>query len=227
MALYGDFMKDLGHTHNNLGNLVAAEIRSAILSGSIAPGERLKQAQLAAGLNVSRIPVREALRILEAEGLIESTPGKGSRVIEITEKDAEDVLSVRGALEGLAARLAAARVERSDIEALRKTIESGRAASRDSDHVAATEFHTQFHLELARSSGNAHLYDELAVMPAKTEWINSSLLQSRGPYSWSEHEEIVDAVAKGDADLAEQLMRGHSETVAEALPESTIGETTD
>lgn len=134
---------------------------------------------------------------------------------------------MRGALEGLAARLAAARVERSDIDALRKTIEGGREATRDSDHVAATEFHTQFHLELARSSGNAHLYDELAVMPAKTEWINSSLLRSRGPYSWSEHEEIVDAVAKGDADLAERLMREHSATVAEALTESTIGETSD
>ncbi len=217
-------MRDLGQTHHNLGSLVAAEIRSAILSGSLPPGARLKQAQLAADLNVSRIPVREALRILESEGLIESTPGKGSRVIELTRRDAEDVLSVRGALEGLAARLAAARVTSSDIEMLRKIIEAGQEATMEGDHVSATEFHTQFHLELARLSGNARLYDDLSVMPAKTEWINATLLQTRGTFSWSEHSDIVDAVAAGDADLAEQLMREHSAAVARALTEASLGE---
>ena len=118
-------MKDLGETHNNLGDLVAAEVRQAILSGAIAPGERLKQEALADDLNVSRIPVREALRILEAEGLIESTPGRGSRVVTITKDDATDVLVVRGTLEGLAARLAAARVTTDDIRSLRNVIVEG------------------------------------------------------------------------------------------------------
>ncbi|MEZ5174960.1 MAG: GntR family transcriptional regulator [Acidimicrobiia bacterium] len=218
-------MKDLGQTHNNLGDLVAAEIRAGILAGAFAPGEHLKQAKLAADLNVSRIPVREALRILESEGLIESTPGKGSRVIRITTKDAGEVLSVRGALEGLAARLASARVTHDDIEVLRATIADGLAATGREDHAAATEHHTKFHLELARASGNHLLFEELASMPAKTEWIHASLLQSRGPYSWTEHEAIVDAVARGDADLAERLVREHSETVAREL--STTGASTE
>lgn len=214
-------MKDLGQAHANLGDLVATEIRSAILSGALAPGERLKQENLAADLNVSRIPVREALRTLEAEGLIETTPGRGSRVVRITPEDATDVLTVRGTLEGLAARLAAARVGKADVESLRGILEEGKEATAASDHGAAGEAHTRFHLELARASGNDYLYAELEAMPAKTEWITHSLLQSRGDVSWEEHEAIVDAVARGEADRAEELTKRHSDHVIASLHEQS------
>lgn len=220
-------MKDLGQSHNNLGDLVANEIRAAILSGAIAPGERLKQEKLAEDLNVSRIPVREALQTLEAEGLIDSFPGRGSRVAEVSPGDAADVLTVRGTLEGLAARLAAARVTSEHIEALRDVVEAGRMATLDEDHSLASDLHTRFHLELARASGNSHLYDALAVMPAKTGWINSSLLKSRGTYSWDEHGEIVDAVASGQADLAETLMRQHAERLIANVAETKAGTLSD
>jgi DNA-binding GntR family transcriptional regulator len=206
-------MKDLGHGHSNLGDLVAEEIRSAILSGDLSPGERLKQERLAADLNVSRIPVREALRILESEGLVENDPRRGSRVVDVTPQRAADVLAVRGTLEGLAARLAAGRVTKDDIESLRSIVGEGRKATEDSDHAAANESHTRFHLELARVSGNSYLYEEFAAMPAKTEWIVYTLLKSRGPISWAEHEAIVDAVAGGEADRAENLTRQHSDEV--------------
>lgn len=212
-------MKDLGHAHVNLGDLVAGEIRAAILSGALAPGERLKQESLAADLNVSRIPVREALRTLEAEGLIENIAGKGSRVVAITPEDAADVLVVRGTLEGLAARLAAARVTKEDISSLRAIIAEGRAATKRSDQATANEAHTKFHLELARAAGNTSLYEQFESMPAKTEWIMSSLLKSRGPVSWDEHEDIVDAVAAGKADLAEELTKHHSDEVIATLSE--------
>jgi len=216
-TITGVTMKDLGQTHENLGDLVAAELRSAIFSGALAPGERLKQEALASNLNVSRIPVREALRILEAEGLIESTPGRGSRVVTITPDDAADVLTVRGTLEGLAARLATARVSGEDIEGLRALIVEGTRASDDSDHTAASEYHTRFHLELARAAGNSYLYAELEALPAKAEWIVSALLQTRGVISWAEHSAIVDAVASGQADLAEELTRNHSDKVIASL----------
>jgi DNA-binding GntR family transcriptional regulator len=206
-------MKDLGQAHTNLGDLVADEIRDAILSGALPPGGRLKQEALAEDLNVSRIPVREALRILEGEGLIENTPGRGSRVVKITARDAADVLTVRGALEGLAARLAAARATSDDIGRFTTLIEEGRAATGAGDHAAASELHARFHLELAKVGGNTYLYDELEALPAKTEWIVSSLLQTRGAFSWDEHAAIADAVAAGEADLAEDLMRQHSEKV--------------
>lgn len=217
-------MKDLGQTHNNLGDLVAAEVRQAILSGAIAPGERLKQEALADDLNVSRIPVREALRILEAEGLIESTPGRGSRVVTITKDDATDVLVVRGTLEGLAARLAAARVTTDDIRSLRSVIVEGARASEAGDHSTAAKLHSRFHLELAQAGGNGYLYEELEALPAKTEWIVSALLQTRGAFSWEEHAAIVDAVASGEADLSEELMKAHSERVIASLLDESGGE---
>ncbi len=212
-------MRELGRSHANLGDLVAAEIRTAILAGDLAPGERLKQEQLAADLRVSRIPVREALRVLEAEGLIINRPGRGSVVVELTKEDAEEVLVVRGALEGLAARLAAERVTPDVIAGLRDAVEVGKKASAGGDHALASEAHTRFHLDLAMAGGNTHLYTELESMPARTEWIVSSLLKSRSEYSWKEHEDILDAVAAGDAELAEQLTRLHSEQVVDSLDE--------
>ncbi len=212
-------MRGLGQSHANLGDLVAAEIRAAILAGDLAPGQRLKQEQLAADMSVSRIPVREALRVLEAEGLIENRPGRGSVVVEVTRDEAADVLAVRGTLEGLAARLAAERVTPDAIAGLREAVEEGKSASVSGDHATASSAHTRFHLDLARAGGNAHLYAELESLPAKTEWIVSSLLQSRSEYSWQEHEAILDAVASGEADLAERLTRLHGEHVVESLGE--------
>jgi DNA-binding GntR family transcriptional regulator len=210
-------MKDLGHVHSNLGDLVAVEIRAAILSGDLPPGSRLMQERLAADLNVSRIPVREALRTLESEGLVENDPGRGSRVVEVTPQRAADVLAVRGTLEGLAARLATGRVAKENIESLRSIVREGREATERADQAAANEAHTRFHLELARASGNSYLYEEFEAMPAKTEWIVSTLLKQRGPISWNEHEAIVDAVAEGKADLAEELTRHHSDEVIASL----------
>lgn len=210
-------MKDLGQAHANLGDLVASEIRAAILSGALEPGERLKQEKLAGDLNVSRIPVREALRTLEAEGLIENISGRGSRVVAITPEDAADALMVRGTLEGLAARLAAARVTKDDIRVLRDIIAEGRAATENQDQAAANDAHTRFHLELARAAGNASLYEQFEALPAKTEWIMFSLLKTRGPVSWDEHQDIVDAVAEGKADLAEELTKHHSDEVIATL----------
>ena len=210
-------MKELGQSHANLGDLVANEIRVAILAGTLQPGERLKQEQLAEDMGVSRIPVREALRILEAEGLVETRPGRGSQVVELTRDGAADVLMVRGALEGLAARLAAERVTPEVVARLRIAVDEGKRASDAGDHGSASDAHTRFHLELARAGGNSHLQTELEFFPAKAEWIVATLLQSRSEYSWQEHEAIVDAVASGDADQAEQLTKIHSEHVIDSL----------
>lgn len=210
-------MRELGQTHANLGDLVADEIRAAILAGDLAPGTRLKQEQLAADMGVSRIPVREALRVLEAEGLVETRPGRGSTVVELTKNEAADVLIVRATLEGLAARLAAQRVTADVITHLREAVEEGKRASESGDHATGSAAHTKFHLDVARAGGNRQLLAELEFFPAKTEWIVSGLLQSRSEYSWQEHEAILDAVAAGDADLAERLTRLHSERVIESL----------
>ncbi len=216
-------MRDLGEARVNLSDLAATEIRRAILAGDLAPGERLKQEQLAADLQVSRIPVREALRVLEAEGLIETRPGRGSMVIEVTRADALEVLTVRGALESLAARLAAERGTAEAIGELRDAVAEGRQASASGDHATASSAHTKFHLDLAKAGGNSHLRAELEFLPTKTEWIVSSLLQARSEYSWQEHEAILDAVASGDADLAEQLTKLHSEHVIESLDAADDG----
>lgn len=210
-------MRELGQYHHNLGDLVTAEIRAAILTGKFKPGERLKQERLAADLSVSRIPVREALRILEAEGLVDSSPGRGSVVATITPRDASEILEVRGVLEGLAARLVAGQGDTAGVDRLREIVAQGVAATATEDNVGIGEAHTEFHMELARASHNACLYEELRSLPAKTEWIFSALLIVRGQISWAEHEAIVEAVASGDPELAETLMREHISKASRAL----------
>lgn len=210
-------MRQLGQSYANLGDLVIAEIRAAILGGDLAPGQRLTQEQLAADLGVSRIPVREALRVLEAEGLVEARSGRGVAVVEFTRDEAADILTVRGALEGLAARLAAAHMSPDDVAASLTAVREGRLASERGDHALASVAHTRFHLDLVRATGNSQLRSELETMPATTEWIVSGLLKSRAVYSWQEHEQILDAVAARDGDRAEKLMLLHSERVIAAL----------
>lgn len=216
-------MRELGQQHSNLGDLVTEEIRAAILSGRLLPGERLKQEQLAADLGVSRIPVREALRVLEAEGFVESSPGRGSRVTTITPADAIEVLEVRGVLEGLAARLAAGRPGGQEVEQLRSVVREGQAAWEQGDRAASSAAHTAFHLELARAAGSPQLFDQLQSFPAKTEWIFSTVLNTRGDISWNEHEAVVDAIAAGDPERAERLMREHSAGAVSVIDERAAG----
>lgn len=89
-----------------LRDVVFHTLREAILKGEIKPGERLMELQLASKLGVSRTPIREAIRMLELEGLAVTTPRKGAEVAKMTEKDMEDVLQIRKALDELAVGLA-------------------------------------------------------------------------------------------------------------------------
>ena len=94
-----------------LRDIVFQTLRNAIITGELQPGERLMETQLAEKLGVSRTPIREAIRKLELEGLVIMVPRKGAQVAQFTEKDIQDVLEVRAALESLAAKLACKRMD--------------------------------------------------------------------------------------------------------------------
>ena len=116
-------------THRPLREVVAEEIRSMIMSGEIAPGERLIEDKLAAELGVSRNPVREAIRSLEATGLVDVVPRKGAYACLVNGEDIRQIQELRAAINGWAAELAAARRTGEDIRRLRSCVEAGRAAS--------------------------------------------------------------------------------------------------
>lgn len=180
----------------------------AISSGALAPGQRLTQEELAAQLAVSRQPVLQALRLLKQDGLVLDAPGRGLQVAPLEADAVLQIYLVRGALDALAARLAAQ--QRAALPAA--LLRAGRQAARGSDVPAMIEADIAFHRALYAASGNAYV-----ARAAETHWAHlkramGAVLQHgrlRRPV-WDEHEAIARAVAAGDGDAAAQAAESHA-----------------
>lgn len=202
-------------TAPDLVDQVYRALLDAISAGALAPGQRVTQEELAERLSVSRQPVMQALRLLKRDGFVQDAPLAGkagrSRGVQVTPLDPDriaQVYEVRGALDTLAARLAAERRARID-PAL---IEQGRRAVEADDIKAMIDADLAFHRALYQASGNP-LLEQSALLHwhhirrAMGEALRHDVL--RGPV-WDEHAAIAQAVAQGDAARAEALMREHS-----------------
>ncbi|PKO65582.1 MAG: GntR family transcriptional regulator [Betaproteobacteria bacterium HGW-Betaproteobacteria-16] len=202
-------------TSPDLADQVYRVLLDAISAGSLKPGQRITQEELAEQLAVSRQPVTQALKLLKKDGFVQDAPITGglagrSRGLQVAPLDAHwiaQVYEVRSALDALATRLAASRGTVID-PAL---IANGRAAVKRDDIKAMIDADLSFHTALYRAAGNP-LIEQSALLHwhhirrAMGEALQSSLL--REPV-WDEHEAIANAVNLGDAALAEQLMQRH------------------
>jgi DNA-binding GntR family transcriptional regulator len=188
---------------------VMASLREAIVSRRLAPGARLTEESLAREHGVSRVPVREALRSLEAEGFVRIAPYSGTFVADLDEREAEDLLRVRASLEVLCARQAADRRTDDHLEAMRATIERASAAISAARHQELVGLNARFHLLLAEASGNAVLHHLLAQLQAKIEWVYAADVETRAEASWTEHAWMVDALRARDADAAAAVATLH------------------
>lgn len=190
---------------------VYAALRERILAGELARGTRLRQASLADELGVSRTPLREALRRLSTEGLVEFSPNRGATVSELDFGDMRHAWSARVALEPGAARLAAERQDPASIAAMRAAIEMQRRAG--GDRIESFAANRAFHLALAAASGNPHLtrFAEMLWVPRIGVPIyQAQAAEPAGPRAWAvEHDSIVDAIEAGNENLAERLTREH------------------
>jgi DNA-binding GntR family transcriptional regulator len=190
---------------------VYSALRERILSGALPRGTKLRQTLLADELGVSRTPLREALRRLSTEGLVEFTPNRGATVSELDFGDMRHAWSARVALEPGAARLAAERRHAPAIAAMRTAIADQRSAG--GDKIVSFAANRAFHLALAAASGNPHLtrFAEMLWVPRIGVPIyQAQAAEPAGPQAWAdEHERIADAIAAGDADAAERLTRAH------------------
>jgi DNA-binding GntR family transcriptional regulator len=195
--------------HPRLVEVVADELRRLIVAGHWAPGDRLVEAHLATELGVSRNPVREALHALEAEGWVEVEPRKGARVTMLSLDEAEHLFHVRGALEALAAGLAARRRTTADVDALRTIVDAGTRAV-DSDRLGdLPALNTAFHVMLCDTARNPELTTLMRPLRDRIQWMYAARVRDRAPASWAEHAEIVDAVAAGDEALARRRAGEH------------------
>ena len=185
-------------------------LRDRIRSGELPPGTRLRQERLADELGISRTPLREALRLLAAEGLVELHVNRGAIVSTLSHADRVAFWEARLALEPGAARLAAERREPEAIAAMRSAISAQRRAETDDQGFAANR---AFHLALVQGSGNAHLErfaEALWVRTVGAAIYRTQVVGSRVAEAYAdEHAAILAAIEAGDADGVARLPRAH------------------
>jgi DNA-binding GntR family transcriptional regulator len=195
----------------SLRERIVARLRQAIVAGDFAPNTHLREPELAARLRVSRTPLREAIRQLEAEGLVSTVPRVGSFVSAVTPKDAEDLYAIRVVIEGLAARQAAENPDpskRHTLEAILKALEE-----RTDDFRRYHEISGQFHDVIVALSGNRRLqtiYHGLAHHVSRMR-VLSNAVRGRPAVSLQGHRRIAAAIIAGRGRDAERLMRTHIE----------------
>lgn len=188
-------------------------IREGILSGELARGQRLREEELASRAGVSRTPVREALRRLDAEGLVDFTPNRGARVTAWSERELEDVYEARSLLESYGARLAATRVTAEELAGLAEL--AGRMERLAQDGPAAadqlTVLNGEFHRAVVTAARNSQL--ETLVRGIMDVPLINRTFQLYSPRrlqaSMFHHRELVDALTAGDGEWAEAVMRSH------------------
>ncbi|MCX7779412.1 MAG: GntR family transcriptional regulator [Negativicutes bacterium] len=195
----------------SLRNKVFKYIKSQIINGVYGPGETLLELKLADELGVSRTPIREAIRLLEVEGLIETTTKKGAVVLGISRKDVQDIYAIRQLVEGLAARWAAEHITPADLKELQKTFDLMEFYAQRNDVDEIAELDNRFHQLIYEASGskilnltlsNLHQYVQLARM-------ESLRMKNRLPHTIAEHRSILEALAAKDPDAAEKALTEH------------------
>ncbi|MEE0898370.1 MAG: GntR family transcriptional regulator [Acutalibacteraceae bacterium] len=200
------------HKTVSLADQVFEHIERDILSGKYERGEIITEGKLSAELGVSRTPIREALRRLDQEHLIEES-GKGSVVIGISEKDLEDIFLIRKQLECLAASMAAKNHTDEQLAELKETLELQEfyVTKADTEHVKYMD--NKFHRILYKLTGSTVFFDTLVPLHRKIQKYRRASLQSksRAAESVQEHRKIYEAIALGDEKLAYETVLEHIE----------------
>jgi DNA-binding GntR family transcriptional regulator len=208
---------------------IVDETRRRIKEGHFAPGQRLIEADLTRMLGVSRGSLREAMARLAGDGLVTIEPNRGAAVRVLTRHEVQSISAIREVLEGLAARLAAARIDdeenRPRFDKVWKEMSGEKARTNVNEYVACN---TRFHSEIVRISANeplAQLLEQLRT-PVYRFQFRSRLTPESLQLGHQEHSEIAEAILAGDSDRAERSMRRHLRSSAKligSLPDDAFG----
>lgn len=195
------------------------QLRTLILSRNLSPGERLVQNDLAEQLGVSRTPVREALHQLASEGLVTILPNKGATVAKLELSDLEDIYSIRIALEGYGARLAAQQMDEHDLKELRAIVSEMKQVFALGDRWHLLEINRSFYQVLYSIAGRARLYDlimrymDLADMYRRMAFT----IEHHYAATIADHERLLEALVQHDLETVERVAREQLERTASDL----------
>ncbi|MFO1282139.1 MAG: FCD domain-containing protein [Burkholderiales bacterium] len=197
---------------SSLPALVQHELERRIVAGDIPAGSKLNEESIAETLGVSRGPVREAFRALEQAGLVRTEKNRGVFVRQVSLEEANDIYEVRAALDGLIGKLAAQRIQPAQLARLREIVRRMHAVGRARDADAYFPLNLEFHELLAEATGNRALATHYRAVVNELNLYRRETLARNAeniPISTRDHEAIVAAIARGDAEAAERLLYHH------------------
>ena len=202
-----------------LRDVVFNTLRKAILRGELKPGERLMEIQLANKLGVSRTPIREAIRKLELEGLVLMIPRKGAEVAQITEKNMQDVLEVRKALEELSVQLACERITPEQVEEMKMAAEDFRKVLKSGDVTKIAEADVKFHDIIFAATNNQRLITLLNNLREQMYQFRVEYLKQKEcyPQLLEEHDKLIALISGGEVEEACELMGCHIDNQASTV----------
>lgn len=216
-----------------LADVAAHRLAHSIVTGELAQGQKLNEAELAERFGMGRGPLREALRQLEGMRLVKRIPNAGARVVVLDRKTLSDLYAVREALEGMACRIAAAQMTDDEISRLSALLDRHEAQikKQGGKEYAQSEGDLDFHYQIARGSRNQMLMDMLGgeqyQLLRMCRYRTSRLAQRTRP-ALQQHRQIVEALAQRDGELAELLMRRHIQgawrSISEMIDKEEVGQ---
>jgi DNA-binding GntR family transcriptional regulator len=187
------------------------EIMAKLRRGELRAGQRLREAELAVALGISRTPVREAIRRIASEGLIEVVAGRGLVVAEFDKQQVRELYALRAVLEGAAAQLAARHASPSELELMHAVLEQSQETANSPEELM--QLNIQFHRAIHEAAHNRYLERALAQMSDSLALLPGTTFSEpkRAAAAYAEHGAIFDALKRGKADLAEKAARHHIE----------------
>lgn len=208
--------------HQTLREKILETIREAILKGTLKPGEKVAEPELAERFGISRTPIREAFRQLESEGYLTVIPRKGAVVAALSEQDVQEFYAIKSILEGYAAELAASRLSERDIEKLEAINEKLKELAKDGDVKAFFRTHGEFHDLFVKAAGNQKLSELINQLGMKFNRLRMASLsvQGRMDISVAEHERLIEAFKNQDGEQAENLVKKTAAIGGQVLLES-------
>ena len=203
-----------------LRDVVFNTLRDAILTGKLVPGERLMENQLAEKLGVSRTPVREALRMLELENLVELVPRKGAQVLDMSEKDIVNILEVRSALEGLATSVACKKMTKEDLQQLKNMEVDFEKAVAENDVEHFVDIDEDFHDLIFAATENdklINIFRNLRIQLYRYRMAQAKNNETSMSTIVAYHRSIIRAIENHDAEEGASIAQGHIKYQTESI----------
>jgi DNA-binding GntR family transcriptional regulator len=205
-----------------LHDAIVARVRDMIIEGELAPGTRLHEGNIGKMLGVSRTPLREAVKFLASEGLLELSPGKGAVVRQFSAKDVHDSLVVLGTLEGLAGQLACEHASDAEILEVRHLHDRMMDMYAKRDRMPYFKLNQNIHSAILRLSKNEALISVHSILQARLKRIR--YIGNEGPEKWAgavaDHEEMIEALEARDGERLSKVLTAHMEKTWERVKHS-------